>query len=47
MAYDLIAVSAWQLGDFKEALEYGQKAVEISPQDERLIKNLEYYRSKV
>jgi glycosyltransferase involved in cell wall biosynthesis len=47
MAYDLIAVSAWQLGDFKEALEYGQKAVEISPKDKRLIKNLEYYRSKV
>jgi glycosyltransferase involved in cell wall biosynthesis len=47
MAYDLVAVSAWQLGDFKEALEYGQKAVEISPKDERLIKNLEYYRSKV
>jgi glycosyltransferase involved in cell wall biosynthesis len=47
MAYDLIAVSAWQLNDFTTALEYGQKAVEISPDDERLRKNLEFYRSKV
>ena len=47
MAYDLIAVSAWQLNDYKTALEYGLKAVEISSDDERLQKNLEFYRSKV
>jgi len=47
LAYDLIAISAWNLGNFEETVEYGQKAVEISPNDERLIKNLEYYRSKV
>jgi glycosyltransferase involved in cell wall biosynthesis len=47
MAYDLVAVSAWNLGKFEETLKYGQKAVELSPNNERLIKNLEYYRSKV
>jgi hypothetical protein len=47
MAYDLIAVSAWQLEDFETALEYGKKAVEISPNDERLLNNIKFYESKV
>lgn len=47
MAYDLVAISSWQLGDFKTAYEYGKKAVQISPNDERLVKNLEHYRSKI
>jgi glycosyltransferase involved in cell wall biosynthesis len=47
MADDLIAVSAWQLGDFKEAYKYGKKAVEISPDDERLVKNLAFYKEKI
>ena len=47
MAYDLAAVSAWQLKDFKTAYKYGKKAVEISPTDERLLKNLEFYKEKI
>lgn len=47
MAYDLVAVASWQLGDFVTALEYGKKAVEISPNDERLVSNLRFYQEKV
>ena len=45
--YDLIAVAAWNLGAFEMALEYGKKAVEISPNDERLQKNLKFYQEKI
>jgi tetratricopeptide (TPR) repeat protein len=47
MAYDLIAISSWQLEDFPTALEYGMKALEISPNDERLKTNVQFYESKV
>jgi tetratricopeptide (TPR) repeat protein len=47
MADDLIAVSAWNLGKWNEALEYGIRALKISPNDERLQKNVEFYREKV
>lgn len=47
MADDLIAVSAWQLGDYKEAYKHGKKAVEISPEEERLVTNLNFYKEKV
>jgi hypothetical protein len=47
MADDLCAISAWQLGEWKLALEHGTKAVEITPTDERLVNNLKFYREKV
>jgi len=47
MADDLIAVSAWQLGDFQTAVIHGRKAVEISPNEERLVNNLRFYEEKV
>jgi hypothetical protein len=47
MAYDLIAISSWQLEDFPTALQYGNKALEISPNDERLKTNVEFYQEKV
>ena len=47
MADDLIAVSAWQLGDFKTALKHGEKALAISPNDQRLQTNVKFYRSKL
>ena len=47
MADDLIAVSAWQLGNFKEALKYGLKALEISPDDKRLQTNVKFYKEKL
>ena len=36
MADDLVAVSAWQLGDYKTAKLHGLRALGISPDDERL-----------
>jgi hypothetical protein len=47
MADDLVAVSAWNLQNWQEAYEYGKKAVEITPTDERLQTNLKYYTEKV
>lgn len=47
MAHDLVAVSAWQLKDFKTALEHGIKALEISPNDERLQTNVTFYQGKI
>ena len=46
MADDLCAISAWQLGEWKLAVEHGKKAVELSPDDERLQNNLKFYREK-
>ena len=40
---DLLALSAYYLGNFAEAREFGLKAVEIDPEDERLKKNLVFY----
>jgi len=47
MADDLIAVCSWQLNDFKTAYKHGKIAAEMSPEDERLVKNLEFYKEKV
>jgi glycosyltransferase involved in cell wall biosynthesis len=47
MADDLVAVSAWQLGDYATAIKHGQRALEISPDDERLQNNVTFYESKV
>lgn len=42
--YDYVAISAYKLGDTSEALEYGMKAVELNPTDERLQRNLMFYK---
>ena len=47
MADDLVAVSAWQLGDFSTALEHGLRALAISPDDERLQSNVKFYQGKI
>jgi glycosyltransferase involved in cell wall biosynthesis len=41
--YDLAAISAWNLGLYDKAIEYGTKAVELSPNDERLKNNLQNF----
>lgn len=46
MAYDLMAISCWQLGKWNLAYKYGKEAVKISPNDERLVKNLAFYKEK-
>ena len=42
--YDLAAIAAYYLGLKQEAIKYGEKAVELESSNERLIKNLEYYK---
>ena len=46
MAYDLAAISCWQLSKWKMAYKYGKEAVKISPNDERLLNNLAFYKEK-
>lgn len=43
--YDYAAIAAHKLGLQDKALEYGEKAVELSPTDERLQSNLVFYRA--
>jgi glycosyltransferase involved in cell wall biosynthesis len=45
-AYDYAAIAAFWLGKTELALEYGEKAIEITPTDERLQRNLEFYKEK-
>jgi len=42
--HDLLAISAHNLGLKEEAIEQGQIAVDLDPNDLRLTTNLEYYR---
>jgi tetratricopeptide (TPR) repeat protein len=41
--HDLAAISAYYLGRYDEAIEFGKKALELSPNDQRLKTNLEWY----
>lgn len=43
LPHDLAAISAYQLGNYKEAVEQGTAALNLSPQDERLQSNLVFY----
>ena len=45
--YDYAAIAAHNLGLNKVAFEYGQKAVELNPTDERLQRNLVFYSEGV
>lgn len=42
---DMAALSSYRLGYFKEALAYGKEALELNPTDERLQKNMFFYRN--
>lgn len=41
--WDFAAIAHYRLGNFDKALQYGSKAVELSPNDPRLIANLAFY----
>jgi tetratricopeptide (TPR) repeat protein len=43
--YDLAAIASYKLGLYTDALEYGKKAVEASPSDQRLLENVVWYSS--
>ena len=44
LPWDLAALAAWNLGAFGRALEYGEKAMALAPQNDRLKQNLAFYR---
>ena len=44
--YDTAAVSFFYLGNIEKAKEYGEIALSISPNDERLLNNLQWYNKK-
>ena len=41
--FDFAAIAAYNLGQYNKAVEYGSKACELSPEDNRLQSNLSYY----
>lgn len=43
LPYDYLAISCYYLGDKKNALKYGKKALDLNKEDQRLVKNLEFY----
>jgi glycosyltransferase involved in cell wall biosynthesis len=47
LPHDYIAISAYNLGRYDEALEHGAKAIELAPWDERLKDNLVHYEGAV
>jgi len=46
-AHDLASISAWQLGMKEESLEQAKLAVELSPNDQRLIDNLKWIERNI
>jgi glycosyltransferase involved in cell wall biosynthesis len=46
LPYDLAAISAFNLGLFEKAKKYGEIALSLNPEDERLKQNLEWYNTK-
>jgi glycosyltransferase involved in cell wall biosynthesis len=43
LPWDLAAIASYHLGETEKALEYGLKALELDPTNERLQKNVEFY----
>lgn len=41
--HDLAAIAAYRMGMMEEARKHGQRALDIEPHNDRLIKNMEYY----
>ena len=46
LPYDLAAISAYNLGDLKTAYRYGGMALAFAPDDDRLARNMEFYRGQ-
>lgn len=44
--YDLAAIAAYYLHQYDAALRYGEQALAFEPQNERLQRNLQFYREK-
>lgn len=47
LPWDLAAISSYYIGNYNEALKYGNVACQLNPLDDRLKTNLRYYSVKV
>lgn len=47
LPYDMAAIASFRLGQYSEAVKYGEMALEIEPWDERLKQNLDFYYEAV
>ena len=47
LPHDLVAISAYNLNNYSEALEHGKKAVELAPWIDRLQENLKHYEGAI
>jgi hypothetical protein len=45
--YDLLAIACWNLDKKGSAKKYARKAVELNPDDQRLIDNYQFIMTKV
>lgn len=45
LPYDLAAIASYNLGDKEAAYRYGEIALGFNPEDERLARNMEFYKS--
>jgi hypothetical protein len=43
LPHDLLAISAYHLGNKQDSIEHGKIAVALEPDNQRLISNLEHY----
>jgi len=43
LPYDLAAISAYNLGEYRYAASYGRVAVDLEPTNDRLVNNLKFY----
>lgn len=46
LPWDLAAISSYYLGDIETALIYGTKALELDPDNQRLLGNMKFYENK-
>jgi len=46
IAYDYAALAAYNIGLYKQAVEYGEEALKLQPNDIRLENNLKFYREQ-
>ena len=46
LPYDLAAIASYNLGDKKKAYRYGKIALSFNPEDDRLARNMEFYKAE-
>lgn len=45
LPYDLLAISCYNIGDKNMAYRYGKIALDLNPEDDRLARNMEFYKA--